>query len=470
MQRFANRRNAFGSTCLLLLLGLLSANGIARAQIAIGMDMPVDEREAFSGFFPGDAGYWIGGSDGYIYDCWSEDNRAAEWGLFCRTYQSGKPLADPVQIVQSFGADVFFPAGCSSTDGSLYLVWASSSRLFFSRSEDRGLSWIDPQRVDRGQASVVHSAEPRVACNGSNVFVAWEDSREGENHVYFNSSPDAGESWQEADVRIDQLAGEVEGYRYGPVAAADVNGNVFISWVKNGHIYVGLSGNSGLSWGEEVQLDQLGVPDPASSRPSISVTDNGNVYVAWTSGFGAMVLNRSDDFGASWLAAEQQISDPSAVLATWGTLTADQSGNVYGVWYYQPPDQPVLTVRFNHSADGGVSWKAADVLLGTTGVGFHPFTPHLSSDESGRLYVIWLRYITGGLRHIYGNASFDYGETWVGKDAGFQMDSAPEETDINAHEPFVACDQNGTGAATWIDRRDLQQTHLFINSFGAPLE
>ena len=72
----------------------------------------------------------------------------------------------------------------------------------------------------------------------------------------------------------------------------------------------------------------------------------------------------------------------------------------------------------------------------------------------------------GSVRHIYANASFDAGATWQGGEGGFAIDSAPDELDINAHEPFVGCDGAGLGGATWIDRRDPNQMHLFINVFG----
>ena len=454
------------------LLGTLAiwAASPASAQISIGDDSPADERGPGSGYLPGDAGYWIGGSDGFIYDCWSEDRPSTgEWGLFCRTYQNGEPLDGPVQIVQSFESTVFFPRGCASADGTLFLTWSGNGRLFFSRSSDRGQSWLEPMRIDRGTDSVARAAEPRMACNGADVFVAWKDSRDGDAHVYSNRSSDWGDSWQPADARIDAIDGEVAGYRYGPLVAADAGGNVYVAWVKNGHLYAQVSNDGGESWStEETQLDQLGVPDPGGSRPSIAVVDDGHVYVAWTSGNGQMYLNRSTDFGANWLPAEQRISDRFAVVAPAGTVTADNNGHVYGLWYYQAPDSSVFTVRFNTSSDDGVTWQDSDTLLGTTGVGFHPFIPHLASDNSGGVYVIWLRYITGGIRHIYGNASFDFGTTWEGGEVGFQVDSAPEPLDINAHEPFVGCDQAGTAGATWIDRRDPRQMHLFINTFGLP--
>ena len=473
MHNWGKNRGARGPSLAFLLMTLaLLASFPAAGQIAIGHDMPSDERDPGSGYFPGDAGYWIGGAFGYIYDCWSEDNPGTgEWGLYCRTYQNGAWLGEPVQIVQSFGTTVFFPAGCPHSENGLYLIWSGSGQLFFSRSGDWASSWSPPMRVDQGADTVVRTAEPRIACSGGNVFVAWKDSRDGDQHVYFNSSSDYGQTWQATDTRIDTLDGAVEGYRYGPIMASDSYGDVYVAWVKNDHLHINVSYDLGQTWAaSETQLDQIGVPDPGGSRPSIAVSNHGNAYVAWTSSVGQMYLNRSNDFGVSWLPLEQRISDDFSIIAVAGTVTADANGHVYGLWYYQAPDASVFTVRFNVSSDYGLTWNETDTLLGTTGVSVHPFIPHLASDESGRVYAIWLRYITGGIRHIYGNASFDYGATWEGADSGFQVDSAKETMDINSHEPFVACDQAGTGAANWIDRRDPRQTHMFINTFGVPSE
>jgi len=465
------RGNEYNRVKLLIAFALAGGwafAGSALAQISIGNDTQVDARPQGSGYFPGDSGYWIGSSpDGYSYDCWGEDRPSTgEWTLSCRTYLGGSALTDPVQIQQSFETTVFFPTGCSDDGGNVYLAWSGNGDLFISHSVDRGLSWTAPQRVDSGPSAVVRTAEPRIACDGSGrVYLVWKDSRDGDHHVYFNRSLDSGDSWEPSDVRVDSIAGAVDGYRYGPIIAADSLGDVYVGWVKNGHLYLIASNDAGQTWGSpETALDRFGVGDPAGSRPSIAADDSGHVYVAWT--IGQMYLNRSDDFGTSWLATEQQISDSEAVIAAGGTITADRTGHVYGLWFYQAPGEFVFTVRFNSSSDYGVTWAPRDTLLGPTDVGFHPFIPHLASDDNGGVFAIWLRYVATRTRHVYGNASFDYGASWAGGTNGFQVDSAAPEVDINSHEPFVSCDQRGTATANWLDRRDTRQNHMYQNSFG----
>jgi hypothetical protein len=361
---------------------------------------------------------------------------------------------------------VFFPQGCDSGDGSLYLIWASNGRIIFSRSDDRGLSWMTPERIDRGPTSVVPSASPHLACYGPDAFVVWKDSRDGDHHVYFTRSVDYGETWPAADKRLDTFVGAVDGYHNGPFLTADSYADVNVAWVKNGHLYFNFSWDAGDTWAPaEIQIDQLGILDPDSSRPSMAADGLGNIYVAWTSTNGQMYLSRSADWGQTWLPVEQRISDNYSVIAVAGTITADTSGHVYGAWYYQAQGSSIFDVRFNTSSDYGVTWQEKDTQLGTTGISVHPFTPTWASDNNGRVYAIWLRYITPGDRHIYGNASFDYGATWAGGEGGFQVDSATASMDINPHQPFAACDQAGTGAATWIDRRDSAQWHMQINTF-----
>jgi len=438
-----------GALAMLLLVG-----APATAGLFIGEAGPADERELGSGFHPGNAGYWIGGAAGFLYDCWSDDNpQTAEWGLFCRAYQGGAPLGDPVPIVRSVGQTVFFPAGCIGPDGDVRLLWSGNGQLRFSRSDDSGSTWSDPLRIDNGPGSVVTTAEPRIACGAAELYVAWKDSREGEQHVYFNRSLDGGQSWEASDARIDAADGEVEGYRYGPILAADSSGDVYAAWVKGGHLYARVSNDSGQSWADEAQLDVLGVPDPASARPSIAADESGHVYVAWTSVVGQMYLNRSSDAGATWLDSERRISDDQSVIAVGGTVATDGTGHVYGLWYYQAQGSSVFDVRFNVSSDYGETWEDTDAMLGTTGVSLHPFIPHLAADATGNVYAVWMRYQNAGsVRHIYANASFDAGATWQGGEGGFAIDSAPDELDINAHEPFVGCDTAGLGGATWIDR------------------
>jgi len=438
----------------------------ASAQFAVGPEFRADDRQSGSGFIPGDAGYWVGNSpDGYVYACWSEDRPfPVAWDLFCRTFSPAGPLNDPLPLVQTVSQNVFFPTGCADSQGNVSLIWVSSGHVYAGHSPDRAMTFVDPQPVDRGNGSV-RTAEVQISCDGAgSVYAVWQDTREGDSHVYFNSSSDFGETWGDGDARIDLLDGAIQGYRYGPIIANDMLGSVYVAWVKSGHLYLNASHDFGQTFSADTQIDQFGVVDPAASRPSIAADNTGHIYIAWTTG--QMYLNKSDDYGVTWLDAEKRISDLQALEAVGGTITADNSGHVYGLWYYQAQGSFILDVRANSSSDYAETWADSDTPIGTTGVSVHPFIPHLASNQTGGVFAIWLRYFNAGhVRHIYGNASLDYGATWQG-DNGFQVDSTDPSFDINSHEPFVSGDDPGVGAALWLDRRDPSQYHMMVNDFG----
>src|SRR5262249_6666597 len=187
------------------------------------------------------------------------------------------------------------------------------------------------------------------------------------------------------------------------------------------------SSDYGASFGpSDAQIDRSPTPigDADSVLPSIALGGEGQVYIAWSDprdGARHMRLNRSADFGESWQAADQRVDSASAIQTVWGSIAADNRGHVYGVWFYDNPDAGVFDVRFSSSSDGGATWQPSETIIGSTGVAVHPFAPHIAADQSGRVYVTWLRYSGGGrIRHAYVNASAYAGVGWPASDQGMQ--------------------------------------------------
>jgi hypothetical protein len=74
-----------------------------------------------------------------------------------------------------------------------------------NRSTDGGATWLTSDvRLDTDAPGSALSTSITIAGSGANVFVAWQDRRDG---VFFdvrlNGSLDGGATWMASDVRLD---------------------------------------------------------------------------------------------------------------------------------------------------------------------------------------------------------------------------------------------------------------------------
>lgn len=148
-------------------------------------------------------------------------------------------------------------AGNNST---MYAVWYDSKNgaydIFVSSSSDLGLNWDTPVRVDSdAPAGSAYSARPVVATSNvsdSDLWIAWEDSRDGASDIYLSRSSTGGTTF-EPDVRLD--TGDDEGLTdsFEPqLCTSDSNVNVVWHDSKasnlNRDIYLNFSANLGQNW------------------------------------------------------------------------------------------------------------------------------------------------------------------------------------------------------------------------------
>jgi hypothetical protein len=75
------------------------------------------------------------------------------------------------------------------------------------------------------------SHSPQISSNGSNVYVVWSDGRNSlwNEDIYFNYSEDSGITWQATDIRLD--TGDPPGANVSKYPQISSNGsNVYVVW------------------------------------------------------------------------------------------------------------------------------------------------------------------------------------------------------------------------------------------------
>ena len=354
----------------------------------------------------------------------------------------------------------------SSSGTNVYAVWADyrngGSDIYFNGSSDGGATWFTSDlRLDTDLPGAGSSTEPRIASDGSNVYVVWQEGRNGKKDIYFNGSSDGGLTWLAQDVRLDtDLPGR--GFSLDPQLSAS-GSNVHVAWmdIRNGRgdIFFNGSTDGGATWlSSDVQLDTDGKGVKASVQPRIA-SDGSNVTVVWQdlrNGREDLYSNSSSDNGATWLAVDVRIDTDTAGRASSKNQRLLRSGNaVHVVW--QDGRHAGSDIYLNSSSDGGATWASADQRLNTNPAGSaYAIDPRICGNR-GLVYAVWVD-ARGGNRDIYFNSSTDDGASWLAKDIRIDADlSGIAEATV----PDVASD-GASVYAVWADTRNGIGSDIFF--------
>ena len=177
----------------------------------------------------------------------------------------------------------------------LMVGWYDSANgaydIFVTTSGDAGDTWRDSTRVDSDvPAGSAYSARPKVAmsANGDNLWVVWEDSRDGRADIYFTRSANGGVTF-EPDQRLDGGANDERGEHdsFEPQLCTDSVSNVYVVWhdsrnnINQRDIFYNYSINAGDTWFNDArQLDSDGEGANNSLYPVCAV-DGQVAHVAW---------------------------------------------------------------------------------------------------------------------------------------------------------------------------------------------
>ena len=200
-------------------------------------------------------------------------------------------------LVLSDGAFKSYPKIAASENGGVYLVWNvgiireddtttingeannnnnSNTGIFFSRSMDNGDSFVEPIKLSTAGESI---GESQIAIRGSNVFVVWGGNPDEKvvGDLFFTRSIDNGKSFSRPIILEEGNALNVE-------VAADRYNNVYVAWQAeladgNEEILIKRSSTEGAIFPNEFK--NISVNDGISECTSISVSDDGTVYMAW---------------------------------------------------------------------------------------------------------------------------------------------------------------------------------------------
>ncbi len=337
-------------------------------------------------------------------------------------------------------------------------VGGSQANVYFNRSIDNGITWEEDQRIDVGAAANdIFAGYVAIGASGSNVYVSWEDKRNADE-VYFSMSASYGVagSWT-APQSVDPN-GFLYGHTYPSMACE--GDNVFVAWQdsRNGipDIYMNSSTDGGVTWtSSTVRRVDTDIPNPGASiyltMTAVPASTGGGGGINPPLSIGIPPFYAGKNLGGNQNHAGHQ-QNPNVG----GT-------KVYCVWrdYRNEQDDFELDIYFNYSHDGGLTWGSADQWMNT-----HHATPgsvwcgypEVAGSQNG-VYVVWEdqkddlpEHVSPYIDDVYLQASINGGKTgsWSGP-VRMDQGTTPGTVDssynvVEASWPYVWC--------CWNDERD----------------
>jgi len=313
------------------------------------------------------------------------------------------PYFGPATIVDgppAYGAAE--PSLAVGSDGVAYLAftgWGGSvtqSDIFFTKSSD-GRTWSVPVRVnnDAGGAS---QSEPALALDSANaIYIAWTDTRNGNNDVFFSKSTNGGLSFF-ANVRVNDV---MTNSQSEPALGMDpVNPHlVHVVWTDSRtaasgpDIYYANSTDGGLSFNPNSRVNNdAGAAEQGA--PAIAVDALGTIYIVWTDFRNAntspdIYATRSTNAGAS-VVANVKVNDDAGAAFQWVPSLAANGGKVEAVWADPRTAGSTGWDIYGSSSTDGLTWSANVKVNDDSLPNVFQFSPSVGIDAAGNVFAAWL--------------------------------------------------------------------------------
>jgi hypothetical protein len=241
-------------------------------------------------------------------------------------------------------------------DGVLYYAYleftdTDLSQITVAISHDYGTSW-NPVQATFGEGFA--DKETIAVGNDGIVYVAYDDIADGNSTVRLTRSLDGGESFEAASVIAESDPGHV-----APYLAVNSTNDVYVVWTyipeTFGNLYLDISFDQGLSFGEEDFINQDGnyaAWTTAGERPAKitlpviyferRLEQNDRLYLLWADKFDGVhdtfdvYLRYSDNNGDTW--SPRILINPETEGDQWNPeMAIDSTGRLH-IGYYDEQD------------------------------------------------------------------------------------------------------------------------------------
>ncbi len=344
----------------------------------------------------GDTVYLVWRDDRYQV---GTDNNAKIF--FSKSTNAGNTWSANLMISQNWDSvDFFLPHMALDGSGNIYVAYCSKSDndndrdIYFTKSTNGGFSFTPPIMVND---SAVVQGQTFCACavdsTGQNVYVVWEDSRNGNDEdIYLGRSTDGGITFLPS-IRVNDGFDTKD--QWIPVVACDESGeNVYVAWMDfrdtlyGAGVYFSRSTDYGQTFGVNYRVNDT---ISTAGWPSIYYHNN-LIYCAWRDSREEhyIYFAKSSDGGISF-GSNVGVRDYAPGAGMYPSITADDSGKIYVVWEDSRTFSSTgFDIYFSFSSDSGITFQPnvrVNDLLGN--VSAWDGYPAVAVNQNGQVFVAW---------------------------------------------------------------------------------
>src|ERR671915_609763 len=332
-----------------------------------------------------------------VYVVWSDDSTGNGDIYFKRSVDNGTTF-DSTNNISKNNTGTSSTPQVAANSGNVYVIWtdttSGASEINYRQSVDGGAKFAGIRELSKTRSIDGESARfPQIVTAGNNVYVAWQDSVQGGNEIFFRASTDLGTKF----TGIKNLSRNNTGDSISPRIAA-IAGNVFVGWsdaspgkseillrssVDSGDTFRGIKN---VSWSIGNSYD-----------PHLAISRN-NLYALWEDdsqeGLTFDLTFRGSSDGGRSFSDKQDLARYIGESSDYGQLIATEN-NVYVVWSENPQySYPAkYEIFIKASRDNGTNFGDGVNLSNSEG---NSIKPHIAVSEDQRnVFVVWSDNISG---------------------------------------------------------------------------
>lgn len=314
---------------------------------------------------------------GDIYAAWMDSRNGGNDIYFSKGSLGASPVfgADVrVDDATATPSEQMYPAIAVDSSGNAYAAWQDyrngNADIYFARADSPGYVFGANVRVDDTGTGASGQTSVDIAVDGlGTVYVIWQDERDGNPDIYLAKSTDGGVTFS-ASVRVDDTATATT-HQTLPSIAIDGSNNLYVVWQdnRNGIIdaYFTKSVDGGVTFEANSRIGDAGSLVARQMRPDIAVDASGNAFVAWEDDrngnldiYSARSIGQTTPPVAD--AGDDLIAAANEVVTLDGSGSSDSDGQIINYTWKRLPDNTVLYSGANVTYDTKALGRVEEVI------------------------------------------------------------------------------------------------------------